>query len=237
MAEMIANINKMISDINEGWKRIKTDYASPSPGGGGDPGGGSPSPVGPPGGTTKKSHTIQIFSHGSSYSNLKYIVEDGKTVKRYISDGDVIRYFTAKGVAERSVQMWLQNLNKSFTAQYDTGGYTGNWNSSEGKMAMLHEKELVLNKEDTKNMLNAVSIVRNMSGLLNSLNDSMLARVNAMQAIPSLSYAGGSSGGGDIKQDIVINASFPDATNRDEISAAFENLLGRAAQYVNDKSL
>lgn len=229
--EMIANINKMISDINEGWKSIKTDYASPSPGG------GSPSPVGPSKGTAKKSHTIQIFSHGSSYSNLKYIVEDGKTVKRYISDGDVIRYFTAKGVAERSVQMWLQNLNKSFTAQYDTGGYTGNWNSSEGKMAMLHEKELVLNKEDTKNMLNAVSIVRNMSGLLNSLNNSMLARVNAMQAIPSLSYASGSSGGGDIKQDIVINASFPDATNRDEISAAFENLLGRAAQYVNDKSL
>lgn len=236
--EMIENINKMIASINEGWKSIKTDYASPSSGGnGGGSGDGTSSPVKTVGKTNKKSHTIQIFSHGSSYSNLKYIVEDGKKIKQYIPDDAVIKYFTAKGVAERSVQMWLQNLNKSFTAQYDTGGYTGNWNSSEGKMAMLHEKELVLNKEDTKNMLNAVSIVRNMSGLLNSLNDSMLARVNAMQAIPSLSYAGGSSGGGDIKQDIVINASFPDATNRDEISAAFENLLGRAAQYVNDKSL
>ena len=236
--EMIANIDKMIASINEGWKSIQTGYASPSSGGnGGGSGGGASGPVKSGSKTTKKSHTIQIFSHGSSYGNLKYIVEDGKTVKRYVPDNTVIKYFTAKGVAERSVQMWLRNLNKTFTAQYDTGGYTGNWNSSEGKMAMLHEKELVLNKEDTKNMLNAVSIVRNMSGLLNSLNDSMLARVNAMQAIPSLSYVGGSSGGGNIKQDIVINASFPDATNRDEISAAFENLLGRAAQYVNDKSL
>ena len=34
---------------------------------------------------------------------------------------------------------------------YDTGGYTGNWNSSDGKLALLHKKELVLNKDDTKN--------------------------------------------------------------------------------------
>ena len=237
----------MITDINEGWKSIKTDYASSSSSSssgsssssssGSSSGSGTSSSLKTGSKTTKKSHTIQIYSHGSSYGNTKYIVEDGKTVKQYASNSNVIKYFTDKGVAEGKVKKWLQNLNKTFTAQYDTGGYTGNWNSSEGKMAMLHEKELVLNKEDTKNMLNAVSIVRNMSGLLNSLNDSMLARVNAMQAIPSLSYAGGSSGGGDIKQDIVINASFPDATNRDEISAAFENLLGRAAQYVNDKSL
>ena len=241
--ETIKNINKMITDINEGWKSIKTDYASSSSSSSSgsssssSSGSGTSSSLKTGNKTTKKSHTIQIYSHGSSYGNTKYIVEDGKTVKRYASNSNVIKYFTDKGVAEGKVKKWLQNLNKTFTAQYDTGGYTGNWNSSEGKMAMLHEKELVLNKEDTKNMLNAVSIVRNMSGLLNSLNGSMLARVNAMQAIPSLSYAGGSSGGGDIKQDIVINASFPDATNRDEISAAFENLLGRAAQYVNDKSL
>ena len=31
---------------------------------------------------------------------------------------------------------------------FDTGGYTGQW-GQEGKVAMLHEKELVLNKTDT----------------------------------------------------------------------------------------
>ena len=41
-------------------------------------------------------------------------------------------------------------------ATYDTGGYTGNWNSSDGRLAVLHEKELVLNKNDTANMLKIV---------------------------------------------------------------------------------
>jgi hypothetical protein len=49
---------------------------------------------------------------------------------------------------------------------FDTGGYTGAW-GSEGKLAMLHEKEIVLNKEDTSNMLKAVNILRDISGILN----------------------------------------------------------------------
>jgi hypothetical protein len=32
--------------------------------------------------------------------------------------------------------------------KFDTGGYTGKW-GPEGKLATLHEKELVLNKQDT----------------------------------------------------------------------------------------
>jgi len=31
---------------------------------------------------------------------------------------------------------------------YDTGGYTGEW-SNDGRLAFLHQKELVLNAEDT----------------------------------------------------------------------------------------
>jgi hypothetical protein len=33
-----------------------------------------------------------------------------------------------------------------------SGGYTGEW-GSEGKLAFLHEKELVLNADDTANFL------------------------------------------------------------------------------------
>ena len=40
-------------------------------------------------------------------------------------------------------------------AGYDTGGYTGAW-GAEGKLALLHEKELVLNKEDTENLLASI---------------------------------------------------------------------------------
>jgi hypothetical protein len=45
---------------------------------------------------------------------------------------------------------------------YDTGGYTGKW-GPDGRMAVLHEKELVLNKEDTENFLTATSILREIS--------------------------------------------------------------------------
>lgn len=42
---------------------------------------------------------------------------------------------------------------------FDTGGYTGEFDG--GRLAILHEKELVLNKEDTANMLKIVDITRN----------------------------------------------------------------------------
>jgi hypothetical protein len=46
----------------------------------------------------------------------------------------------------------------SFTS-FDTGGYTGEW-GKEGRMAMLHEKELILNSHDTSNFLDALNISR-----------------------------------------------------------------------------
>lgn len=45
---------------------------------------------------------------------------------------------------------------------YDTGGYTGDW-GPEGKLALLHQKELVLNEKDTENFLTATSMLREIS--------------------------------------------------------------------------
>jgi hypothetical protein len=42
-----------------------------------------------------------------------------------------------------------------------TGGYTGEWRNS-GKLAILHEKELILNKYDTANMLSAIGVIRDL---------------------------------------------------------------------------
>jgi hypothetical protein len=46
-----------------------------------------------------------------------------------------------------------------------TGGYTGAW-GPEGKLAVLHEKELVLNAKDTSNLLTVVSFVRDLVNLI-----------------------------------------------------------------------
>lgn len=40
-----------------------------------------------------------------------------------------------------------------------TGGYTGNWSGDNGKLALLHKKELVLNEEQTRNILDTARIV------------------------------------------------------------------------------
>ena len=57
---------------------------------------------------------------------------------------------------------------------YDTGGYTGTW-GSDGKLAMLHQKEIVLNKADTENLLASVDITREIASKLfsNGLNKDM----------------------------------------------------------------
>jgi hypothetical protein len=44
----------------------------------------------------------------------------------------------------------------------DTGGYTGEW-GPEGRLAMLHQKEIVLNAHDTENILSVVDMVRQMA--------------------------------------------------------------------------
>ena len=46
--------------------------------------------------------------------------------------------------------------------EFDTGGYTGSW-GPDGRLAMLHQKEIILNAHDTENFLKAVNIVRDIS--------------------------------------------------------------------------
>jgi len=55
------------------------------------------------------------------------------------------------GVVSGDIPEWGESFR--------SGGYTGSWGSS-GKLATLHEKELVLNKADTSNILKAVNLTR-----------------------------------------------------------------------------
>jgi hypothetical protein len=114
----------------------------------------------------------------------------------------------------------------TFTSM-DTGGYTGEWGSS-GKFAMLHEKELVLNANDTANFLDALNISRD---LINSMIE-MNARASSFalgDLIPSLVQDMSST----LEQQVSIVAEFPNATDHDEIEEAFNNLINTASQYAN----
>lgn len=114
-------------------------------------------------------------------------------------------------------------------AACDTGGYTGAW-GPEGKFLLAHEKELILNKYDTANILSAVNIVR-------SLGDSMLKTVSGMGRGYDLPMAAWELAKDFIiEQTVYINAEFPDATDRSELEAAFEELMLLATQHAFDST-
>ena len=119
------------------------------------------------------------------------------------------------------------NMDAPTFTSMDTGGYTGEWGDS-GKFAMLHEKELVLNAQDTKNFLDALNISRD---IINSMIE-MNARASSLalgDLFPSLVQDFGQT----LEQTVTITAEFPDATDHNEIEEAFNNLLNTASQYAN----
>lgn len=109
----------------------------------------------------------------------------------------------------------------------DTGGYTGEWGDS-GKFAMLHEKELVLNKDDTKNFLDALNISRE---VINSMIE-MNARQSSL-ALGDLMPMSVQDTSQILEQSVTIQAEFPNATDHNEIEEAFNNLINTASQYAN----
>ncbi|AHC94243.1 putative tail tape measure protein [Lactococcus phage phiL47] len=66
-------------------------------------------------------------------------------------------------------------VGKKLLIPFDTGGYTGDWFGNEGRVAMLHKKEMVLNKNQTSDILKTVSIVDKTKNQLNDLVKSMQA--------------------------------------------------------------
>lgn len=133
---------------------------------------------------------------------------------------------------------YLGWLKKEDLVGFDTGGYTGSWGNS-GKMAMLHEKEIVLNKEDTSNILDAVKLMRGISGdAMSGIADIIAESTKrTMQGIGSLISEGkhvfsGSAGDGQVIQNITIEADFSGVRDSAEIEKAFENLGNIAGQYA-----
>ena len=99
---------------------------------------------------------------------------------------------------------------------------------------MLHQKELVLNPNDTKNILNAVDMVRQLSSL--SI-EQMIA--NAIEgALKGLSDIGNVSNvsntnSTNTNNNISIYADFPNANDVNEIKEALLSLPNLANQYIS----
>lgn len=111
-------------------------------------------------------------------------------------------------------------------SQYDTGGYTGSW-GNEGRWALLHEKELVLNKNDTSNLLTTITLLHDLMARLD--------QASAWSALKDLTPASAATATEVLEQNVHIEASFPNAVDHNEIEQAFENIVNLASQYANRK--
>lgn len=91
-------------------------------------------------------------------------------------------------------------------------------------MAFLHQKELILNAQDTENILSAVSMVRSLANSaqasMNNINTAASSNINSIYNPVT-------------EQRVDIQASFPNATDAEDIRQALIGLSDRAYQYAH----
>lgn len=162
-------------------------------------------------------------SFGTSPAGSKYAgVSDGVVIDIVNNNPYGIHIKSSDG--KYSDLGWIK---KSQVTRWNTGGYTGDWGDDSGRLAILDRKEIVLNKDDTSNMLDIVKITRDIA---NSVNSSMLNRVS--NSISGLNRSDTSMSDNSIEQNVHIDATFPNVRDAKEIEDAINNLTNIAAQRI-----
>lgn len=152
----------------------------------------------------------------------------GAAFARHVQD--IINQYSRSG---KLVDYGSMKYSSKNLIGYDTGGYTGSWSdktadAKNGKLAVLHQKELVLNATDTQNILAAVESVRSFADKLKSTS---LAQ-SLSTALGAISGAKANNASETIDQNVHITAEFPAANSAAEIESALMSLNDRAIQYA-----
>lgn len=149
-----------------------------------------------------------------------------------IGDDDVFKNTTltnAPGLKNDNINPDLMDwLKKQGVKGLATGGYTGSWSDVDGRIGILHQKELVLNPTDTINLLNSVEILRSM---MSSLDGNLFAKANNIKS----EFYNTSNEEDYLEQNVHIDASFPNVNSKREIEEAFSDLVNLAAQRAMRK--
>ena len=159
------------------------------------------------------------------YDQVKYLIEDQGGRRLANASLDERSEFLLYSY-ERFKKMKASGLTPGPTTNqsFATGGYTGEW-GTEGKIAVLHQKQLVLNASDTKNMLDSVSIIRDVVSNLGGSISSKLRSLNGGYIMPVQPKPAD-----ELQQSVNIQASFPNVNSKREIEEAFSELVNLAAQ-------
>lgn len=158
-------------------------------------------------------------------STMRPKYEENKDAKIY----EIIIRGKAYWINNKTAEELMKASQKSAYAAFDTGGYTGSWDSS-GRLAMLHQKEIVLNAHDTENFLAGINVLREIT---QAIDLQAMSQANRLSALASASVGTTAQ---VLEQQVTIHAEFPNATSRSEIEEAFDTLLNRASQFANRKN-
>lgn len=179
-----------------------------------------------------------------------YYIEPGSNGAQYnVYKGNRLVAMTGGSKAEirkryPGVQWIVSNAHPN-GGSFKTGGYTGSWPMSQGagldadngKLAVLHQKELVLNASDTENILEAVKAVRTMPNIISSVESAISSIIgnkiaNMLGGINKTEDMSTTTKASNKEENNVYNivAEFPNANNAQEIEQALLNLKNIAAQ-------
>lgn len=243
---ILAQNNALITSFNQviaGWSNYTSATGSSGSSGDGGTGGnsgnsgnGNGDTSGDTGNTTATDNSDKIAGVAGAiwfYSNSGWgtgstrqsrLKEKGVTgaqayINAHADNGDIYREWQGKE----------SQLKKYFYGSFDTGGYTGEWGDDSGRFAMLHQKEIVLNADDTENFLKTVDMVRQISEMIDLNAMSSAGGLNSLFAATSSNLAQ------TLQQEVTIHAEFPNATDKDQITEAFSDLINLASQYASRK--
>lgn len=119
-------------------------------------------------------------------------------------------------------------IKRNQVTRWNTGGYTGDWGDDSGRLAILDRKELILNKDDTANMLNILQLTRD---FMNSMNNVLLSRIiNSVNGAPNTGM--GMVNEDTLEQNVHIDATFPNVKDAREVEEALNNLVNVASQRI-----
>lgn len=147
--------------------------------------------------------------------NRHHIVREGDSLWDLADEyyGDPYKWNT---IAQANRGLDLDELKRGMKLliPFNSGGYTGDWIGEEGKVAMLHKKELVLNESQTRDILNVAKIIDNIAGIIPRM------KVDK----PIVAY-GDSSGKGDTYVIDNLNLNMNDFKgSKDDAKRAFDNM-------------
>lgn len=181
-----------------------------------------------------------VYAVARGYTDFARDIASARAYK--LNDGTTADEILNKWLAEKaSGQLKQSNLSEGKFSElyvqlkdlmgFSTGGYTEN-----GGVAILHDKELVLNQDDTANMLSAIKILDSLAPNLAKILDNR-ANVGAsmMATKASISSSVSTLTNKDtvpVVQQVQIQADFPGVTSALEIEMALNNIINDATQYT-----